>query len=475
MGVSAFPQTYDPRRTTDAMGQRLSHLIFQSLVKLDSELKIVGDAAETWEQIDKNRFQFSIPKNIQFSNNRRVDKEDLLYSFNYHKSQQSPFYSTMKNIKSIKVSETESHWQLQLELKQVVAPFLQDLVTIKIIPAKEIKADEGGFLKKPFGSGPFDYKSVSPQSLVLSRKSKKPELFNSIQFKLIKDDNTRFQKILRGEIDIIQNDLPADKVHYLRQNHKEKFRVLTRTGPSMTYLLINHRDPLLKEKAVRKAIQHSLNLEEIIKYKHRSLSQKATSILNPGNPFFNDKLSPQVYSPEKARELLDRTGIKNLEVELKTSSNPSTVENAKVLSFLFKKAGIKVNLKSYEWGIYYEDIKKGRFQMALMKWIGAIDPDIYRLTLHSSETPPGRNRGHFNNKRFDELTELGLKTIPFNERKQIYNEVQQIAYDELATIPLWYDKQVFIINDKIAEFDPPLSGDYSGIAKASIKSLRKTN
>ena len=75
------------------------------------------------------------------------------------------------------------------------------------------------------------------------------------------------------------------------------------------------------------------------------------------------------------------------------------MEKGLVIAQQLNATGLNVKLQSFEWGTFYEDVNKGRFQLATMRWIGAMDPDIYRIALHSSEKPPGRNRGHFYNTR----------------------------------------------------------------------------
>ncbi len=468
IGLGASAQTMDPRFTTDATGQRLTNLIFQSLVKVGPDHEITGDAADSWT-LDGNNYVFTIEEPPKFHNGKPVSPEDIKYSFDFYQSKKSPFATMFKAIENVIVSKKNNKLVIKLIMNEFSAPFLNDLERIKILPKDEILKDPESFASSPIGSGPFKIKNVTPQEYLLERIDHSPESTKAryLRMKIIRDDNTRFQKLIKGEIDIIQNNLPFDKVHYISK--RDDFRVMTAVGPSMTYLLINHRDPILKNLEIRRAIQMSLNIDELITHKHRNYTLPATSILTPGNYFFNSDLMRTNFDPSEAQKLVERQGFKKLNIELKTSSSPSSVENAKVLSFLLKKAGINLKLKSYEWGLYYDDVKNGRFQMALMKWIGAIDPDIYRLTLHSEMTPPGRNRGHYKNVELDKLVDKGVKTKDKSKRKQIYDRVQEIAYGELATIPLWYEKQIYVLGPKIQNFYPPKSGDFSGIAEASLR------
>ena len=123
--------------------------------------------------------------------------------------------------------------------------------------------------------------------------------------------------------------------------------------------------------------------------------------------------------------------------------------------------GIKASLKSFEWGTFYDDVKSGRFQMAAMRWVGATDPDIYRIALHSNQHPPGRNRGYYTNKVLDRLLEEGVRIESFSERVSHYKKVQEIVMKDLPILPLWYNTDVSIVRSRIKGYTQPLNGDFT--------------
>jgi len=137
------------------------------------------------------------------------------------------------------------------------------------------------------------------------------------------------------------------------------------------------------------------------------------------------------------------------------------VSYAKVIAEGFRKAGFQVGLKSYEWGTFYGDLKKGHFQLALLRWVGAFDPDIYRLAFHSLEVPPyGRNRGFYKNKKLDALVTAGRREFDVQERKKIYRQVQQIVSKDLPVIPLWHNQQIAVVKKDIEGYFLQANGSY---------------
>ena len=101
-----------------------------------------------------------------------------------------------------------------------------------------------------------------------------------------------------------------------------------------------------------------------------------------------------------------------------------------------------------------------------MKWVGLVSPDIYRISLHSSMVPPGRNRGYYNNPQFDSLVDQAYIEEDDQRRIQLYHQAQEIIIKDLPIIPLWYEKQVAIIHKRVKNYSLPVSGDFRSLATA---------
>lgn len=67
------------------------------------------------------------------------------------------------------------------------------------------------------------------------------------------------------------------------------------------------------------------------------------------------------------------------------------------------------------------------------------DPGAVLETLLRSDG--GSNAGGFTNARLDELLDQGRLTFDQNDRKAIYDEVQQIIANEAAMIPVFHVSQ----------------------------------
>lgn len=471
IALGSSPVSLDPRFATDANGMRITDLLFSSLVKMGPQLEVVGDAASSWSYDSKSKtYQFHLHPGLKFSNGREVLPSDILFSFAEYQKPNNPFHSALASISSVEARHDEKGMLVTIHLKEYSAKLLvSDLPVVKILPEAEVIKSGDQFSSHLVGSGSFQFERQTGNEIALRGRPDHPYAppqIKKVLFKIIRDDYTRFQKTLKGSIDIAQGEIPLNKIKIFTEKKKD-FRVFRFPGLSMTYLLINLQDPQLKQKSLRQAFSQSLQREELIQYKLEGFAQIATSILTPNNPFFNKTLVNLPHDLTQAKQTVEKLGLAGQSLTLKTSNNQMAVDNGRVLANQLSTLGVKINLQSFEWGTFYDDIQKGNFQLALMRWVGALDPDIYRIAFHSSEKPPGRNRGHYFNPQLDRLLEKGLKQENLKDRIGTYQEVQRIVHDDLPIIPLWYDEQVAIIHQRVNNYQPSLTGDFSPIVQVS--------
>lgn len=456
LAIGSPPATLDPRFATDAYGIRMGPLIYSAFVNVGDDFQAHPNAAEKWDWRGAV-LRLHLKPNIRFHSGRPLAAEDLLYTFDFYRSPKSPFASAFGIIERTDVKRENGRFVVELKLKERSDKFLNyDLPIVRILPKAEIETDPIGYPKKLIGSGPYRFEGQDLNSIRLaSDVAKIPKLV----FKIVRDDFTRYQKTLKGEIDIAQMEIPPERIKDF-DSKPEKYTVYRYPGLSMSYVLLNFNDPLLKIKSVREALDLSIHRQELIQFKLHGLATEATSLLPPNHPFFLKTLKNADANLSLAQSKIKDLGFVGRELTLSTASNPQAVDTGRVLANMMSRSGLKVNVQSYEWGTFYGDVKKGQFQMATMKWVGIVDPDLYRLAFHSNQVPPGRNRGSYIYKPLDEWLDKGVAITDPLRRQVIYDKVQEHVHKELAIIPLWYETQTTIVQKNIRGYTPSNMGDY---------------
>ncbi len=466
--LTAHAKSLDPRTSTDATGQRLNSLLFNSFVRTDSVVDIKGEASYKWEYKNKT-YTFYLHKGLTFSDGSPVTKDDILFTFQEYLKPSNPFKSSFDLIEDVSADFDGETPIVKVKLKKFSAIFLTDLSLMKILPKKIVEQYGDDFNDKLVGSGAFKLVSKTLSELVLEARTDHPiykPKFKYAIFKIIQDDSTRFLNAYKGSIDVIQYGLPLTKISYIEKQNK--YNIFKYPGSSMNYMLLNLKDSDFKNKEFRWAMSKALNRDEIIKYKLEGYGESATSLLPSNNPYHNRELKKIAYEPEESKKTIKKLNLDQKEFILKTSNNPEVVEYARVIASQLRNVGLNVKIQSYEWGTFYGDVRAGNFQMAIMRWVGLTDPDIYRQAFHSREFPPGRNRGFYSNPVLDPLLDQGIVIEDIKQRIKHYNEIQKVIFDDQIIIPLWYNNLVDIVHKRIKGYVPPIMGDLSPIYELYI-------
>ena len=157
--------------------------------------------------------------------------------------------------------------------------------------------------------------------------------------------------------------------------------------------------PRLKQREFRRALSQSIHRSEIIRYKLNGMAEETASILPKVHPSFNAGIHNPEYDPAAAKHTIESLRLRagSIHLTLKCSNNPGAMDDSKVIAYQLSQAGLNVEMQSFEWGKFYNDVKKGNFQLAAMSWVGISDADGLTawLSIARKKPPGGRNRGSY--------------------------------------------------------------------------------
>ncbi|KAB2842588.1 ABC transporter substrate-binding protein, partial [bacterium] len=140
-----------------------------------------------------------------------------------------------------------------------------------------------------------------------------------------------------------------------------------------------------------------------------------------------------------------------------------------------KEVGIALEVRPYEWGTFFRDIKTGNFQMYSSTWVGVTEPDIYYYAFASSQFPPkGANRGFYSNPELDKLLEAGRVSTVTSTRKEIYSQVQKIISHDLPYVSLWYEDNVVFTRPQVEGYSLRPDASLLGLTRTKLEAKPPT-
>jgi peptide/nickel transport system substrate-binding protein len=442
--LAQMPLNLDPRYASDAASERVNRLLYQALVDFDTHAKPVASLA-SWHMLTPLQYHFTLKQPLAtFYHGRVLSAEDVKATYDsLFTLKDSPLAAEFANIASIKVIKQHV---VEFNLKQADPHFASKLI-LGILP-KDLILKQHDFSHQPIGSGAFTFVRWDKQ-LVLSR-NRDAQL---VIFSEVKDPTVRVLKLMRGEVDLLQGDLPPELVKHLQR--QAEISVQTVQGANFSYLGLNMQDPLLKQLKVRQALAYSIDYAGIIEKVMVNNTRPAISILPPEH-YTNSGtvLAAYEYKPELAKSLLIEAGVKlPLKLVYKTSTDPQRVRFATIMQSQMAKAGIDLEIRSLDWGTFFEEVKKGNFQLYGLTWVGIKTPEIYAKAFGSQFTPPkGFNRGRYADAQLDALL-----------ASEDWSLVTQHIHQQLPYIPLWYEGQFAAFNQAITHYSPKPDGNWDDL------------
>jgi peptide/nickel transport system substrate-binding protein len=442
--VAQAPINLDPRYATDAASARVNRLIYRSLVGFDAASKPMADLAN-WQVMSPIQYRFHLGKaGRTFHDGTSLSAKDVQATYESLLAlKDSPLSAEFANISHIQMLDDNT---LDFYLKVVDNAFPAKLI-IGILPASQISQGQD-FSHHPLGTGPLAFVSWT-NTLQLKRKADS-QIITLLE---VKDPTVRILKLMRGEVDILQGDLPPELVRYLKA--QPNINVTERNGANFSYLGFNLQDKTLTHLKVRQAIAHAINRPEIIQQALNGGTREAGAILPPEHWAGNKSLAPYAYNPTLSKQLLKEAGASlPLHLVYKTSTDAQRVRLATIMQAQMAKAGIALEIKSLDWGTFFEEVKQGHFQLFGLTWVGINTPDIYVKAFGSDNSPPkGFNRGRFSSAALDALL-----------AKQDWQAATNYIHRQLPYVPLWYEGQFAATRTDISQYAPKADGNWDDLA-----------
>jgi peptide/nickel transport system substrate-binding protein len=470
--VGQVPLNLDPRYATDAASERVNRLIYQSLVDFDAQSKPAPSLA-SWVAVNPTEYRFTLNKTrapfhsmllqtVRAQTSLTASDVKATYD-SLATLKDSPHTAEFANIKNIITLDSDT---VVFHLKQADSNFPAKLI-IGILPAKLI-ASNHDFSHAPIGSGALKF--IAWKNKLVMQRVKDGQQISLLE---VKDPTVRALKLLHGEVDLLQGELPPELVKYLQT--KPEVKLKTSMGANFSYLGLNMQDPVLKNLKVRQAIAHAIDRKAIIEKVMVSNTRVAGAILPPEhytnqstnssknlgknistNPNARSvSLAAYDYNPKLAKQLLLEAGV-NLPLKLvyKTSTDVQRVRFATIMQAQMQPAGIDLEIRSLDWGTFFEDVKQGHFQLFSLTWVGIKTPEIYTKAFGSKNIPPnGFNRGRYADSELDKL---------------LAHEDWLVAtariHSQLPYIPLWYEGQFAAMRKEINNYSPKPDGNWDDLA-----------
>lgn len=475
VALEAAPIHLDPRVATDQASSRVFELMSSGLVTKTPAGEFVPDLALSWEFLDGGRrWRFHLRDGVRFHDGRPVEAADVVWTFG------SLADGTVPSAKRGALTALErvvavDRLTVDFHLREPNGALLANLTSyLGIVPRG---ATPEQMNRAPVGSGPFRFVARTADAVELAAfdgwYGGRPALARVV-LREVPDATVRVLELRKGSVQLVVNGVPPDVVPLFRAD--PAFRVVEATGSNYVYLGLNLRDPRLADVRVRRALALSIDRPRLVATLWRGLGAPTETLMPPGHWARNEELPALPHDPSAARALLDQAGfpdpdgpegpLPRFTLTYKTSTDETALLQAQIVQAMAREAGIGFEIRSYEFATFYDDVKRGNFQVFSLTWTGVADPDLYTQILHSRRAPPaGSNRGRYANPQFDALIEAGARFADPAERRPYYLAAQEILARDLPYVSLFTKVNVAVMPADLEGYQSYPSGELLSLAR----------
>jgi oligopeptide transport system substrate-binding protein len=485
--------TLDPAFAKNQTTIWIAHQLYNTLVETDSNLNIVPSLAKGWEvSADRLTYTFHLRNDVYFHNTdafengkgRKMTAGDVVYSLGRiidKATASSGAWIFNNRVDSVQPFIAVDDTTFQLKLIRPFHPILGILsMQYCSIVAKEAVEKYGkDFRSHPCGTGPFQQHFWEEgQALILHKnpryferdeQGKQLPYLDAVKVSFLDSKATEFLAFRQGELSFINDIDPSFKDEVLtkkgelRKDWQQKILLDKQPYLNTEYLgiLVDDKNELvanspLKLKAVRQAINSSINREKLVMYMRNSIGLPAVHGFVPaGLPSRNAELvNGYPYNPAKAQQLLKQAGFANgngLPV-IKLLTIPIYADIGSFVAKQLEETGIKVQVEVVQKSLLLEQTAKSKATFFRGSWIADYPDAENYMAMFYSKNPAPPNYTRYKNPAFDVLYEKALMEENDSLRYQLYRQMDQVVIDDAPVVPLWYDMVIHLVNKNVRNF-----------------------
>ncbi len=481
-GVNELPGL-DPANPQNAQSVQAINLIFGGLVKLDDQLNVAPDGAESWTVSDDGKtYTFTIRDGLKFADGTPVTAQNFADSINRALQPETASYGasfqlghiagaadvaagTTKEAIGLKVVDERT---LEITLDDNVPYFLAQLTypVSFVVPTAAIEQDPTGWTETAFGTGPFKVKEWQHnQKLILEPN---PNYWagtpgvSEVELPFFQDSETAYQLYRTGGLDIVgsqQNPIPSARLPEV----KDSPDFHSAASFAVRYVGFNNKLAPFDNADVRRAFALAVDKATLANAVLNGAVAPTDRILPPGFTGSQLPIKGLAFDSAAAKQALTDAGY--------GESNPFPQvtftygvegDNERVATFLQQQwkenLGVDVVLEPLELATFSKNLDttyltpEEGLQFYLSIW-GADYPDPQNFVSQQLRSDSPNNNGHWENAQFDELAKQADTFLgSAEERLQLYNQAEQIAVDEVGWLPLYVPQFSVLIRPEVAGY-----------------------
>ncbi|HIH93457.1 TPA: ABC transporter substrate-binding protein [Methanosarcina acetivorans] len=449
--------------------------VYETLVRLDSDLNVIPGLAESWESSDDGKtWIFHLRENVTFHDGTPFNADSVVFSYS---NQSYVRQAVLRPVQSVEA--LDDHTVQFVLAKPMPLPFYLTHIAWPVMGPSCLDA-EGNFVK-PVGTGPFKFDTqAKDQEIVLTKNEAywgEQPLLDKVTFKVIPEAATRVIALETGEVDMI---IKVPEYDVARLEAEEGIQIHRKLTTFTDFLQFNCEKSPFDDTRVRQSVAYAIDTETLVNEVLEGIGEPAGGRAYSPVMMYSDP-DLETYTPDldKAKDLLEEAGWKDadgdgiaekdgepLHVTLIVSKGVWAARHnpmAQVVQGTLREVGMDVEIQVLDEGAISKLESAGDFDMILRSGYFVWGPYPRHFFVHHSGNP----YSHYNNETYDQLVDEADMTLDSQEQEELYHSLQAFVTEEVPAFYLVHEEKVVAtgpaVNGYVISSEDPwlnLSGIY---------------
>ena len=447
--------TLDPIKASVTPDTNVQEQIFDTLARRSADgATLIPQLATSWRRVEPTVWEFKLRRGVTFSNGDPFTSADVKFTVEKildpaYKSQQVPRVDTVARV------DTPDPYTVRFVTKRPTP--LAPAITrpIAIVDATYWRAHGDAYMTEhPVGTGPYVLASWRrDDALELAANAKwwggAPKI-EHVVFKPIPEAGTRVSALRTGATDLITN-VPFQYATLLAGGANT--RMASAKSVRVLYVMFNTLQPGPQQNVlVRQALNYAIDVPAIVK---AVLGGRAFELGEPIPPNFfgyDPSIAPYRHDAAKAQALLAKAGYPDGRGLSLTLYAPQARYNgdrevALAIAGQLQAAGVHVDVRTQEWGTYFDQVRQRRLSPMWMLGWGNITYDADNTL--SSDLASDGSTSTWSNAAFDKLVDAARYELDPSKRRALYAKALRIVHDEAPWLFLFQYEDLYATSKRL--------------------------
>ena len=478
IGLPGYPDSLNPGLAVLAESYTIYELVYDTPVAVTATGEWVPRLATEWSVSDDGlTWTMTLVDDATFHDGEPMTAEDVKFSIEFYRDNVFPLLTSYAEPFVEVVAVDDTTLELTTEDPMSEPLFDQNMAAIYVLPQHIWESEDPQEFanEEMIGTGPFTLVEASQGEFV--ELATNPDYWGTVAaidgviIQTITNADARITALTTGQVDAL-TEFPATAIATLENAENIVVNSAATPGGQLRDIFFNITDeencppdvgvcsghPALKDVAVRRALAHATNKEQIIQVSWLGTATPGLSLVTPAHgDFFASDIEDYAFDIDEANALLDEAGYEDsdgdgvreclpdqdcdtLTFRLNYPDDSDTApREAEQLEDTWAQAGVAVEIQGFDPDTLTSLCCPGfDYDVIIWSWYTDIDAGGLLGVATCAEIPTGFSETGYCNPEYDELFDAQAIELDEATRMEQIHELQRILVEDVVYIVPYY-------------------------------------